>query len=1018
MSSQSAKKKKRSPFVVRWLSIFSPILILCLVVITVLLVTQPVPMFRIVRYISVVTAFGILSGIIAWRFARTLEQLNKTQRELRRSLMLREAFMGKTPSGLFAKDMTGNYVYGNEAWARVLNVSEKGLEGKTDFALFPSAQATTLQSQDSDVVAANQAIEFHDPFPSVDGSEYFQVTKFPLHAADGSITAIGGIATNVTEKVQAEVKLADSQTRFETLLEMAPNAIIISDINGQINLVNRQASNLFNLSNKELLKLNVDDLIPAAARQRHSEYRNEYIKNPVTRVMGTHLNMEGVRGNGEVFPIEVALSPVKTEKELMIMSIIRDITTQRQSIKALEQSSTRLQELNQQLEKERENLERRVAERTEELEQAKLIAESANKAKSAFLATMSHEIRTPMNGVIGTIDVLRQSSLRPRQMEQIEIIKDSAFSLLTVIDDILDFSKIEADKIALENEPVVISYLTESICNAMVPLAQKNKVEMIFYRDLDLPPAILSDAVRLRQIITNLVGNAVKFSGGRDKPGRVQARFDLHEQQLRIRIIDNGIGMPEQALQQIFEPFNQADSSTTRRFGGTGLGLPITKRLVELMGGILQVDSEQGIGSTFTVTLPAHTTSKSGTVEFGDKLNNTACYLYVENKLLTKDWQAYFNHVGARVTVLDKPPTPGSFTWQTDGKIRDVIVVAIDTSLPITGYQKLQRSMEDSGLKRIVVVRPLLHDKVNFFGDQLTVLNWQPNMPSTFRDILDAVHGTLKDEPEEFETETEVRGSLSREEALEQGRLVLVAEDNDINQKVIRNQLELLGYVFDIAGNGQEALEYWCKQRYSLLLTDLHMPVMDGYELTAAIRSQESEEVHLPILAFTANATKGERARCIESGMDDYLPKPVPLEALKDKLEKWRHKSQPDTTEPAFEPATDLPVYDQEMLKSLVGDDEQVLQSFQQEYCVSAGKTAAEIYSACDTGQWQKVGELAHSLKSSSRAIGAMALGEVCATLELAGKNHDARAVADQVAVFRRTMDAAINAIQQSGSNQ
>lgn len=1017
MAQPQPKKKKGTPFILQWLTVFSPILVLCAGVVLFLFIVQPVPMFRIIRYSAVVSALGVLSGILAWRFARTLEALHKTERELRRSLMLREAFMGKTPSGLFAKDMSGKYVYGNEAWARVLNTTESELVGKTDFDVFPAAQAESMKKQDREVVAANQAIEFREALPDVTGNEFFELTKFPLHNAEGRINAIGGIAANVTEKVQAESRLAVSETRFETLLEMAPNAIIISDKDGRISLVNRQASNLFGRSNAELLKMNVDDLIPDAARERHRNYRSQYIKNPVTRVMGTHLTMEGVRGDGSTFPIEVALSPVKTEKQLMIMSIIRDITVQKQSIKALEQSSTRLQELNQQLEKERENLERRVAERTEELEQARVIAEAANKAKSSFLATMSHEIRTPMNGVIGTIDVLRQSSLRPRQMEQIEIIKDSAFSLLTVIDDILDFSKIEADKIALESEPVVLSYLTESICNAMVPLAQKNKVELIFYRDLKLPAAMLSDAVRLRQIVTNLAGNAIKFSGGKDRAGKVQARFELDESgQLRLSVIDNGIGMSADALQRIFEPFNQADTSTTRRFGGTGLGLPITKRLVELMGGSLQVSSAANKGSQFVVTLPIQSTSKPGSVEFTDRLLGTACYLYVENPALAADWRTYFEYVGAEVTLLDQAPTAARFRVQQDKRFDALIIIAIDSTQSTDLYEKLNASIADDRLKRIVVVRPLLHDKVNFLADKLTVVNWQPNMSSTFRDLLDAIQGTLTEDLEDYDSESEVQGTLTREEAIASGRMVLVAEDNDINQKVIRNQLELLGYVFDIAGDGQVALELWCKQKYSLLLTDLHMPVMDGYELTAAIRSQESAGDHLPILAFTANATKGERARCIESGMDDYLPKPVPLENLKDKLERWRLKSAQvadgDTHDESA--PTGFAIYDPAMLKSLVGDDPTILASFQDEYCDSARRAVAEIDAACELGQWQKVGDLAHSLKSSSRAIGAMALGEACAILELAGKKQDAAAIQTRMAGFHQDMDKAIGAIQQS----
>ncbi|MFM1897299.1 MAG: hypothetical protein RLZZ385_2373 [Pseudomonadota bacterium] len=1019
------RKKPPPPFLVQWLMIFSPLLILCIGVNLYLLIAQPVPMFRIVRYVAVVSTFGVLSGIVSWRFARTLQKLRLAERELRRSLRLREAFMGKAPAGLFAKDLRGHYLYANEAWARITGLTEKTVEGKTDGDIFDPATAAALQAQDRQIIAGDKAIEFRDSFASVNGDEYFEVTRFPLHASDGRINSIGAVALNVTDKVLAEKALAASENRFATLLDLAPNAIIISDRNGDISLVNKQAADLFGMSDRELLNRNVDDLIPVASRDRHRQYRAQYIGQPATRVMGSHLKMEGQRGNGETFPIEVALSPVRSGNELMIMSIVRDITSQKQAMAALEESAARLQELNRQLESERANLERRVAERTEELEQARQVAEAANRAKSSFLATMSHEIRTPMNGVIGTIDVLRQSSLRPRQLEQIEIIKDSAFSLLTVIDDILDFSKIEADRIALEQEPVVLAYLTESICNAMQPLAQKKKVELSFHRDLGLPAAILSDAVRLRQIVTNLVGNAIKFSGGREGlTGRVQARFEpAGSERLQITVVDNGIGMSEAARLAVFEPFSQADSSTTRRFGGTGLGLPITKRLVELMGGELTVQSEEGQGSTFVVRLPMAATDKPGVEEFADDLRDMTCLIHATDPVIATDWAAYCQHLGARTRLLPQPPVPGSFTWGAGEGDRQIVVIALESGLPVQQYHKLLASMDGPMLRHIVVVRPLHHDKASFPAEKLTLIDWQPNMTSVLRDVVSAVQGRLAGELAELDAETESPGLLTRDEAIASGRLVLVAEDNDINQKVIRNQLELLGYASDIAGNGEEALEYWCRNRYALLLTDLHMPVMDGYELTAAIRSQEALKAdgqdHLPILAFTANATKGERARCIEAGMDDYLPKPVPLENLREKLEKWRR--QPEVTESLTALASGAdsqdpshPVYDGAMLPSLVGDDGVVLAGFQNDFLRSAQQTADAIYSASDAADWLRVGDLAHSLKSSSRAIGAMALGETCAGLEQAGRCHDGPAVERLLGRFRDDMTLAVRAIRQA----
>ncbi|MEQ8953996.1 MAG: ATP-binding protein, partial [Gammaproteobacteria bacterium] len=307
------------------------------------------------------------------------------------------------------------------------------------------------------------------------------------------------------------------------------------------------------------------------------------------------------------------------------------------------------QELNEQ----RNSLEIAVTERTKELELEKIRAEEANNAKSAFLATMSHEIRTPMNGVMGMVEVLRLSELKPRQQEQVELIRDSAKSLLSVIDDILDFSKIEAGKILLEREPVVLSYLFESSCASLAALARQRRVDFEYYRSLKLPASIVSDSVRLRQIIHNVGGNALKFSSGTPRHGKVAIRFEAPDKEsLRIIVRDNGIGMNTEQVDHLFTAFQQADVTTTRRFGGTGLGMAITYRLVQLLNGYITVQSEPDVGTTISITLPIQSVSEHTSPEFtyhGD-LKKIHVHTTVAERM--ENWIEYFQAIEMPVAPI------------------------------------------------------------------------------------------------------------------------------------------------------------------------------------------------------------------------------------------------------------------------------------------------------------------------------------------------------------------------------
>jgi PAS domain S-box-containing protein len=663
---------------------------------------------------------------------------------------------------------------------------------------------------------------------------------------------------------------------------------------------------------------------------------------------------------------------------------------------------------------------RRQAE--DDLRQAKEAADAASRAKSAFLATMSHEIRTPLNGVIAMAEILGQSQLPPHDMDAVQTIQSSAHALMAVIDDILDFSKIEAGRLEIDLADVSLLQLAEDLTESLLPVARSRDVDLLLFVEPEVPLRVRGDPTRLRQIMYNLTGNAIKFSAGRpERHGQVSIRIGIASRDPSVfycDVVDNGIGMTEETVSRLFSSFTQAEASTTRKFGGTGLGLAITKRLVELMNGEISVTSAPGAGSTFRVTIPLPVVESKPALVPHDLTGLNCIIVKHDGGIPARDLKRYLEFAGARVDVVADEPSAATLA----GRLGSLCVILHDLngqrvldSIPdFADYHNVRHVALTRGRRRVERVKV-----PNVVMLDLELLRSRRLIRATAvaagRASPEVYHGLETSELLTVPEDARKPERFSVEEARRAGRLILVAEDDHTNQKVILQQLQLLGHTAEIAENGAEALAMWrAGSRYALLLSDLHMPEMDGYALTQAIRAEEKAGERLPIVALTANALRGEAARATTVGMDGYLTKPVPLRTLRELVNRYISPdvrdaaARDDATEtPAATPPAPVensmaqqPQYTpgevrRSALADLVGDDEAVIREFLADFQASARQLAEEIHVAHDAGNLSQVGALAHRLKSSARSVGALYFGELCAELEKAGKMGQAGLVND-----------------------
>jgi PAS domain S-box-containing protein len=648
--------------------------------------------------------------------------------------------------------------------------------------------------------------------------------------------------------------LTESRARNRAIVDNMADGAIHIDAVGHLVAMNAVAERMFGYSSCEARGKPFPTLFAEPHRHEYEERIAHLCLLPQTLDRTEIRELSGLRKDGSSFPVYLAMSRVDVGRSCVFTAIVRDLTETHRQMDALAR--------------------------------ARDAALSADRAKSEFLAIMSHEIRTPMNGVLGMLELLRDTPMNKQQEEFIATAEHSGAILLNVINDILDFSKIEAGKLDLQDVEIDLRDTVEEVTELVASGARHKPIEVASFVHQDVPRRFRGDPYRIRQILLNLMGNAVKFTECGEVIIRVGlVRSSARESILRFQIDDTGIGIDAQILPTLFRPFTQADASTTRRFGGTGLGLVISKRLVELMGGEIGVDSAAGIGSSFWFTLRMQTCEQSPE-------------------------HAAYDLVGVRVLIVDDNATNrlilenylqrwGAITVSAEDGAEALAALqrGLDTGLPfdlaildmqMPGMDGVELAQRIKGDAQLTPTRLLMLSSLGYPGPEARRAGIDVTLLKPVREILlhDAASKLLGMSPRGVG----IRPVVAKEVPTRFDANVLVAEDNPVNQKVVTMMLRRFGIAPTLAGDGQAAIDAFECADYDLVLMDIQMPKLNGHEVARHIRAAEharGDDEHLPILAMTAGVSREDRDACVAAGMDDFISKPVQIGELEAALLRW-----------------------------------------------------------------------------------------------------------------------------------
>jgi PAS domain S-box-containing protein len=807
-------------------------------------------------------------------------------------------------------------------------------------------------------------------------------------------------AANARENARLYLEARSQRQYFEALMQNSPIAIVSADLDDKIVACNPAFEQLLGSSRAEIVGRDFAEVastpgyyaefVDALSRIKQGE-----VVHALLRRRGRYLESQGV--------------PVMVENRLVgILALCVDITERKQAMEAIEQ--------------------------------ARADAEAANQAKSAFLAMMSHEIRTPMNAIFGMTGLLLDTELTSEQRDYAETVRSSSDTLLTIINDILDFSKIEAGKLELESQPFDLRECVESALDLLAARATEKGLDLAYLLDEQVPAAVYGDVTRLRQILVNLLSNAVKFTEKGEVVLSVEARrtekmedgrangqehdgtkfYELH-----FEVRDTGIGISAEGQARLFRSFSQVDASTTRRYGGTGLGLAISKRLAELMGGSMWVDSQPGAGSTFHFTILA----ESAPARWRPYLESSQPHLTGKRIMIVDDNTTNRSILTLQTRAWGMLPYESASGQEALAQVQAGVpfeVAILDMHMPdmdgLMLAEQLRRSRRAQALP-LVMLTSLGRREINTRGVEFAAFLHKPIKPSQLYNALLSLFAEQEQAYPGLKPTEPTGGQFDEGLGQRLPLRILLAEDNTVNQKLALRLLERMGYRADLAANGLEVLEALQRQRYDVILMDVQMPEMDGLEASRAIQEEWPAEEHPRIVAMTANAMQGDREECLAAGMHDYLTKPIQFKALQEALELaglWAKRrtaplrsvtarlqpleALPEGAPPITDdgrqeeatPALDLAVLSE--LRRLQGEGEpDIVQELAEAFQSETLPLLEAMHQAVLERQPEQLRRAAHNLKGSSHNLGAPRMATFSAELEAIGKNGTVAGATERV---------------------
>ena len=864
-------------------------------------------------------------------------------------------------------DSSDRYTFCSDNVIHLIGYTATEVLGKTPFDFMTVEDSENISKEfHSIAMKKTNVVNMENRILDKDGNIHILLTNgVPVLDKNGNLLGYRGVDRDITEQRKAEEELNKALKANETILESVPFGMMIIGRDKRIISANRIATDLLGRKSEELEGNICHNFIcpteagkcPILDLGGKVDYSEKYLLDI----------------NGKKVPIIKSVIPIELNNENVLLEAFVDISRQK---------------------------------RAEEE------AKKASNIKSVFLANMSHEIRTPMNGVIGMTGLLLETDLNPEQMDFTITIQESAESLMSIINDILDFSKMEVGKLLLEEIDFDLRTMLGSIADlAAIRLRENKNIELMMNVDSEVPSLLKGDPGRLRQIIINLLWNAIKFTS----EGEIVLSVNIERETdnrvlLKFSVSDTGVGISKNKLWNLFDPFTQADSSTTRKYGGTGLGLTISRQIANLLGGEIGVESTPEKGSTFWFTAdmiirkPAQVFRKEKTDETA-LLNSLNILIVDDNQTnrtilagMMKCWGCRYQEAASGDSAL---------IILRNALLKDdpFDIAVLDMQMPDMDGETLGWEIKkDPALRDTLLL--IMYTSIAARGDAVRMLKagfsaylTKPVKTSQFRDCLISMHREENRSGSGYDTRGIITKHSLAESRKEECR-ILLAEDNPVNRKVALKILEKLGYSAIPVENGIEAVQELEKYDYDLVLMDIQMPEMDGFEATDIIRDPLSSVLNheVPVIAMTAHAMDGDREKCIQAGMDDYISKPVKPEILTKVIKKVLSREFiKETKQKTAEMKKKSVVFDRSVLRESLGDDDELIKEILELFRSNAAEIMASMKSAASEDDFETVRSSAHSLKGSSGNIGAKALMATMKSIEEACSDDNLNSIRTRI---------------------